>query len=60
MPVVALGELAELILQDTITPGEGIIGDLAIRGAAEVVNDVLRDDARACRSRVSKRTRRSD
>ena len=38
---VALGELAELILQDTIEPGEGIIGDLAVRGAAEVVNDVI-------------------
>jgi GAF domain-containing protein/CheY-like chemotaxis protein/HPt (histidine-containing phosphotransfer) domain-containing protein len=43
LPVVALGELAELILQDTITPGEGIIGDLAVRGAAEVVNDVNGD-----------------
>jgi GAF domain-containing protein/DNA-binding response OmpR family regulator len=46
VPAVALGELAELILQDTIEPGEGIIGDLAVRGAAEVVNDVM-DDARA-------------
>jgi GAF domain-containing protein/DNA-binding response OmpR family regulator len=46
VPAIALGELAELILQDTITPGEGIIGDLAVRGAAEVVNDVA-DDARA-------------
>ena len=40
VPVVALGELAELILQDSITPGEGVIGDLARRGAAEVVNDM--------------------
>ena len=46
VPAVAIGELAELILQDTIEPGEGIIGDLAVRGAAEVVNDVM-DDARA-------------
>jgi GAF domain-containing protein/CheY-like chemotaxis protein/HPt (histidine-containing phosphotransfer) domain-containing protein len=46
VPAVALGELAELILQDTISPGEGIIGDLAVRGAAEVVNDVM-DDTRA-------------
>jgi GAF domain-containing protein/CheY-like chemotaxis protein/HPt (histidine-containing phosphotransfer) domain-containing protein len=46
VPAVALGELAELILQDTIAPGEGIIGDLAVRGAAEVVNDVM-NDARA-------------
>jgi GAF domain-containing protein/DNA-binding response OmpR family regulator len=46
VPAIALGELAELILQDTITPGEGVIGDLAVRGAAEVVNDVA-GDARA-------------
>jgi GAF domain-containing protein/CheY-like chemotaxis protein len=46
VPVVALGALAEPILADTITPGEGIIGDLAVRGAAEVVNDVA-NDARA-------------
>jgi GAF domain-containing protein/CheY-like chemotaxis protein/HPt (histidine-containing phosphotransfer) domain-containing protein len=46
VPVVALGEIAEPILQDAITPGEGIIGDLAVRGAAEVVNDV-ESDARA-------------
>jgi GAF domain-containing protein/CheY-like chemotaxis protein/HPt (histidine-containing phosphotransfer) domain-containing protein len=43
VPAVALGELAELILQDTIEPGDGIIGDLAVRGAAEVVNDVMAD-----------------
>jgi GAF domain-containing protein/CheY-like chemotaxis protein/HPt (histidine-containing phosphotransfer) domain-containing protein len=43
VPVVALGELAEPILQDMIRPGEGIIGDLASRGAAEVVNDVGSD-----------------
>ena len=44
VPVVALGATAELILADTIMPGEGIIGDLAIRGTAEVVNDVLHDE----------------
>jgi GAF domain-containing protein/CheY-like chemotaxis protein/HPt (histidine-containing phosphotransfer) domain-containing protein len=43
VPVVALGEIAEPILQDAIMPGEGIIGDLAVRGAAEVVNDVASD-----------------
>jgi GAF domain-containing protein len=43
VPVVALGDTAELLLGDTIRSGEGIIGDLASRGAAEVVNDVLRD-----------------
>jgi GAF domain-containing protein/CheY-like chemotaxis protein/HPt (histidine-containing phosphotransfer) domain-containing protein len=43
VPVVALGQLAELILQDTIRPGEGVIGDLALRGASEVVNDMAGD-----------------
>ena len=37
---------AEALLSDSITPGEGIIGDLARRGAAEVVNDVPRRPAR--------------
>jgi GAF domain-containing protein/DNA-binding response OmpR family regulator/anti-sigma regulatory factor (Ser/Thr protein kinase) len=43
IPAVALGELADALLQDTIQPGEGIIGDLAVRGAAEVINDVSGD-----------------
>ena len=43
VPAVALGELAEALLQDTITPGEGIVGDLVARGAAEFVNDVDAD-----------------
>ncbi|HET8525553.1 MAG TPA: GAF domain-containing protein, partial [Actinomycetota bacterium] len=43
LPAVALGELAEPLFQDAITPGEGIIGDLAARGAAEFVNDVTTD-----------------
>jgi GAF domain-containing protein/CheY-like chemotaxis protein/anti-sigma regulatory factor (Ser/Thr protein kinase) len=43
VPAVALGELGEALLQDAITPGEGIIGDLATRGAAEIVNDVAGD-----------------
>jgi GAF domain-containing protein/DNA-binding response OmpR family regulator len=42
-PVVVLGDNAELILADTITPGEGVIGDLARRGVAEVVNDLAGD-----------------
>ena len=46
MPVVALGEFGEALMSDSIVPGEGIIGDLALRGAAEVVNDV-RGDPRA-------------
>jgi signal transduction histidine kinase/DNA-binding response OmpR family regulator len=41
--VVALGEIAEAIKADTITPGEGIIGELARRGVAEVTNDVSAD-----------------
>ena len=40
VPAVALGELGEILMQDAIMPGEGIIGDLASRGAAEIVNDV--------------------
>ena len=51
VPVVALGTTAEFILVDTIVPGEGIIGDLAIRGTAEVVNDVLHDERGEYRSR---------
>src|SRR5436190_4850290 len=42
-PNVAVGELAELIMADTITPGEGVIGDLVTRGVAEVVNDLAND-----------------
>jgi PAS domain S-box-containing protein len=42
-PLVALGDLADLIMADTIEPGEGIIGDLASRGAPEIVNDVAND-----------------
>ena len=38
--IVALGDIAEAIMADRIVPGEGIIGDLAARGAAEFVNDV--------------------
>ena len=34
---------ADVLLEFTIRSGEGIIGDLASRGAAEVVNDVLSD-----------------
>jgi GAF domain-containing protein/CheY-like chemotaxis protein len=42
-PNVALGGLANLIMADAIRPGEGIIGDLASRGVAEVVNDTDTD-----------------
>jgi GAF domain-containing protein/CheY-like chemotaxis protein len=44
IPAVALGEIAEPLLHDAITPGEGIIGDLASRGVPEVVNDVSADE----------------
>ena len=42
-PFVALGSFADAVLADTITLGEGIIGDLARRGEAEMVNDVASD-----------------
>ena len=41
--IVALGEIAEAIMADRIVPGEGIIGDLAARGASEFVNDTGAD-----------------
>jgi GAF domain-containing protein/DNA-binding response OmpR family regulator len=41
--IVALGDIAEAIMADRIVPGEGIIGDLAARGAAEFVNDTGAD-----------------
>jgi GAF domain-containing protein/DNA-binding response OmpR family regulator/HPt (histidine-containing phosphotransfer) domain-containing protein len=43
LPSVALGDLADEILADSILAGEGIIGDLAMRAAAEVVNDTSSD-----------------
>ncbi len=42
-PFVAIGSFAEAVLADTIRRGEGIIGDAALRGRAEVVNDVAAD-----------------
>jgi GAF domain-containing protein/DNA-binding response OmpR family regulator len=42
-PFVALGSFADAVMADTIKLGEGIIGDLAGRGEAEVVNDVAHD-----------------
>jgi signal transduction histidine kinase len=41
--IVALGAIAAQIKEHAIRPGEGILGDLARRGAAEVVNDTARD-----------------
>ena len=41
--IVALGVNAEEIIADTIFLGDGIIGDVARRGAAEVINDTGRD-----------------
>ena len=41
--IVAIGPVAEQIMADTISLGEGIIGDVAVRRTAEVVNDVLQD-----------------
>jgi PAS domain S-box-containing protein len=40
---IALGKNADEILADTIAVGEGIIGDLAARGAAEVINNTSSD-----------------
>jgi len=44
VPIVALGGLAELIMADTIQLGVGIIGDLANRAVAEVINDTANDE----------------
>ena len=41
--ILALGEMADAILADTITEGEGIIGDLVRRRTPEFVNDVASD-----------------
>jgi signal transduction histidine kinase/DNA-binding response OmpR family regulator len=43
LPTFAVGDSAELLLADTIQLGEGIIGDLAVRGVAEFVNDSSND-----------------
>ncbi len=43
LPIVARGDSAEPIMADSITLGEGVIGDLARRGAAEFVNDLASD-----------------
>ncbi len=42
-PFVAKGSLAPAVMSDTISLGEGIIGDLARRAEAEVINDVASD-----------------
>jgi GAF domain-containing protein/CheY-like chemotaxis protein/HPt (histidine-containing phosphotransfer) domain-containing protein len=42
-PIVVHGRSAEEIKADMIAPGEGMIGDLASRGAAEVINDTDAD-----------------
>jgi len=44
--IVALGSMAEAILADSITLGEGIIGTLAATGQAELVNST-NDDRRS-------------
>ena len=43
-PFVALGSFADAVMADTVKLGEGIIGDLAARGAAEAVNDMADDN----------------
>jgi GAF domain-containing protein/CheY-like chemotaxis protein len=44
--VVAIGSIAEQIGADSIVRGEGIIGNIAVSGQAEVVNST-KDDARS-------------
>ncbi len=41
--IVAIGALAEPVLNDSIRVGEGIIGDIVLRRDAEVINDVKGD-----------------
>ncbi|MEO6345163.1 MAG: GAF domain-containing protein [Candidatus Limnocylindria bacterium] len=41
--IVALGATAEAVLADTVTRGEGIIGDIATTGNAEAVNSTGSD-----------------
>ncbi len=41
--IVALGTTAELVLADTVTKGEGIIGAVAVAGKAEIVNSTKLD-----------------
>ena len=41
--LVALGSIADAVMALAIEPGQGILGDLVRRGAAEVVNDTVDD-----------------
>ncbi|MGZ4137483.1 MAG: GAF domain-containing protein, partial [Actinomycetota bacterium] len=43
VPIVAVGDIADAIMSTTVTPGTGILGNIASRGAAEAVNDVGTD-----------------
>jgi GAF domain-containing protein/DNA-binding response OmpR family regulator len=42
-PILALGEIAEQIMADSIIVGEGIIGDVVLRRTPELINDVTVD-----------------
>jgi signal transduction histidine kinase/DNA-binding response OmpR family regulator/putative methionine-R-sulfoxide reductase with GAF domain len=44
--IAAVGEIAEEIKADTILAGEGIIGNLAMLGTAEFINDTAHDSRR--------------
>ena len=59
LPLVALGNLAEPIMADAIRIGEGVIGDLASRGAAEVVNDLRQRSTGRPDPRLARTMRRS-
>ncbi|HUF38796.1 MAG TPA: GAF domain-containing protein, partial [Anaerolineales bacterium] len=41
--IAAVGDIAEELLADEIVAGEGIIGDIALKGVPEVVNDSAGD-----------------
>ncbi|MGH2401138.1 MAG: GAF domain-containing protein [Candidatus Limnocylindria bacterium] len=41
--IVALGTIADAVLADAVTRGEGIIGDIAMTGRAELVNSTKAD-----------------
>ena len=41
--IVALGPIAEQIRSSPVVPGHGILGDIAVRAEAEVINDTTAD-----------------
>ncbi len=41
--IAAVGQVANEVKQDTVVLGDGLIGDIALRGVAELVSDSARD-----------------